>query len=367
MKKIGIITYHRAFSYGAQLQAYALATYLKQLEFNAEVIDYSDIGEGKRPGISLISIKVFIKTLISYILSIPNEDKRRKRFEYFLNNYIPKSSKRYPTPDSIREIEKNYDFFITGSDQVWCPLINLGDLNFLLNFVKDKNKKFAYAASFGVSQLEPEVFDIYKRCLSEFKRILIRENDGQKLIDEMLGYKPDIVLDPTFLISPLEWSKLSIYPFKKREKYILCFKIITATPIYYQYIRALHEMTGYKIIHIDTSYRYKRVYGNLYSKGGPLEWLGLIENAAIVVTNSFHGTVFSILFHKPFYTVLNQNDRNSRIIELTKKFHLEDRLVCQQSPLPAKESIPVDYKGIERLIIDSINESKELIKETFQL
>lgn len=364
MKKVGVITYHRAFSYGAQLQAYALASYLKMEGFDAEVIDYSDIGEGKRPGVSFRTIKGFVKSFISYVLSIPNEDKRRERFAYFLNNYIPKSVKRYPTAESLQGIESEYDFFITGSDQVWCPIINLGDLNFLLDFVKEKRKKIAYAASFGVSQLESSNFAAYKNCLSSFKTILIREKDGQSLVEEMLGCKPEIVLDPTFLIPATQWEDMAVSPFPADEKYILCFKIITAPPVYNQYIQALHKLTGYKVVHIDSAYRYKPVRGTLYSKGGPLELLGLIRNAAIVVTNSFHGTVFSIIFKKPFFTILNENGRNSRMIELTGTFGLEHRLVDQSSALPTLESISINYEKITSLVEKSTGRSKQLLLDS---
>lgn len=361
MKRIGIITYHRAFSYGAQLQAYALATFLCEKGFHAEVIDYSNIGEGKRPKISFHNFKIFVKTFISYVLSIPNEDLRRKRFSEFLNKYIPKSSKRYLTNESLEGIEDLYDYFITGSDQVWCPIINLGDKNFLLDFVKSPKKKIAYAASFGVSELPLDIFEEYKKCLSNFKQILIRETAGQELIEKMLGLKPEIVLDPTFLIPVQKWEEMAIFPLKNDSPYILCFKIITASPIYDQYIKELHKQTGYRIIHIESSYRYKPINGTLYSTGGPRELLGLIKNASVIVTNSFHGTVFSILFHKPFYTALNDNGRNSRMIELARRLHLSDRLFDSNSPMPSIDKLDIDYDAISPIIESETNRSQNLL------
>lgn len=95
-----------------------------------------------------------------------------------------------------------------------------------------------------------------------------------------------------FLLPIEQWSKIAINPLKHKKKYILCFKILSVNPIYYQLINKLHKETGYEIVHIDTSYRYKPIKGHLYSTAGPLEFIGLIKDAEIVVTNSFHGTVF---------------------------------------------------------------------------
>lgn len=361
MKKIGIITYHRAISYGAQLQAFATATFLRDVGYDAEVIDYSDIGEGKRPGIRFGSIKSLITSCISFILSVPNEGRRRKKFCEFQNNFIPKSKERYLSQESLIHLEDKYDCIITGSDQVWCPTINQGDANFLLKFVKDFHKKVAYAASFGVSSLPETIFAEYKKCLADFKKILIRESEGQLLVQQMLGYKPNVVLDPTFLISTDIWNRIAICPFDKAENYILCFKIIVANDIYYKYIDELHRLTGYKIVHLDTSYRYKPVKGQLFSTGGPREFIGLIKNASIVVTNSFHGTVFSILYRRNFFTILNENGRNSRLLELGRKFHLSNRLISSKDSLPGQYDIPIDYESINKLVETEISKSKELL------
>ena len=366
MKKIGIITYHRAYSYGAQLQAYASATYFRSIGFDAEIIDYSNIGEGKRPGLKFKNIKVFIKSFISFMMSLPYEDTRRKRFQEFLNDYIPKSKERYPDPQSLKGIEGKYDCFITGSDQVWCPEINLGDMNFLLAFVKNPSKKFAYAASFGIGQLSPNDFKTYKKCLENFNKILVRETEGQELIHQMLGYNPPITLDPTFLLSKTEWEKTANYPLKEEEPYILCFKILSAPPIYQKLIKRIQKLTGYKIINVGSSYRYKPIKGKLYSTAGPREFLGLIQHASYVVTNSFHGTVFSIIFNKPFYTVLNENNRNSRLTTLTKKLGLRHRLVDCEFSMPAQiSSMNIDYSIINQYVDSEIKNTKQIIKDTF--
>lgn len=366
MAKIGIITYHRAYSYGAKLQAYATATYLNSIGHTAEIIDYSNIGEESRPRISYKSVKSFIQSIISYISSIPNEDKRRERFNFFLQQYIPLSPQRYISTESLDFVENNYDYIIAGSDQVWCPQINQGDLNFLLNFVKDNHKKLSYAGSFGVSHLDENNFQTYRQCLSTFNHITVREQEAQNIVFQMLGFKPEIVLDPTFLLPVKHWSQIAINPLRQnRRKYILCFKILSVNPIYYQLIKKIHKQTGYEIVHIDSSYRYKPVLGHLYSKAGPLEFIGLIRDAEIIVTNSFHSTVFSILFNKPFYTILNNNGRNSRLTTLTEKFNLRNRLISSLDDIK-QISISIDYSMRNNIIQKTILESQTILNNMFQ-
>lgn len=358
--KIGILTFQRAYSYGAKLQAYALSTYLCQLGHQAEIIDYSNIGEGKAPGINFYSIGCFIKSCVSYVNSLNKEKKRRDKLQAFFLQKTP-HSKRYIDSSSLNGIENRYDIFIAGSDQVWCPRYNLGDLNFLLSFVKDNKKKFSYAASFGTTLISSEYEESYRRCLSSFNKILVRETEGAKIVKSLINRDVEVVLDPTFLLSKSHWEAIARYPFKQKFNYILCFKILSVTPAYKNLIDYLQTITGYKIVVLDTSYRYKPVKGILYSTAGPEDFLGLIMNAQIIVTNSFHATVFSILFNKNFYTVLNDNGLNSRMVDLANKLGLRQRMFNCNSTFPVLEDIDIDYQAINPVLCSEIQESKRLL------
>lgn len=224
MEKIGILTYHRAYSYGAKLQAYALATYLTSIGFEAEVIDYGNIGEEKLRKIGTKSLKDFIVTTLCYIASSIAEPQRIRHFDEFMD-IIPHSPKHYDKAN-IAEANDKYDYFITGSDQVWNPKYNEGDLTYLLDFVKDNKKIFSYAASFGVSQLPDDILQVYKPLLKRFNKILIREVTGKTLLHTQLGLDSQVVLDPTFLLSRSQWEKMANYPLSKQQKYILSFQII---------------------------------------------------------------------------------------------------------------------------------------------
>lgn len=362
--RIGILTYHRAYSYGAKLQAYALATYLRQLGHDAEDVDYGSIGEQKLRKIGMKSLKDFIVTTLCYLCSTFSEPVRIRRFKEFLD-MIPKSAKRYSSKESLKGIEEEYDCFITGSDQVWCPRYNEGDTTYLLDFVKDSKKKYAYAASFGLSELQQPEATLYGKLLADFNTILIREQAGKDLLYKLNGRESQVVLDPTFLIDSHEWENIARYPYTRQFPYILSFQILVKDPVYEKFVSHLSKVTGYKVIVLSDAFRYKPIKGTLYAKAGPKEFLGLIKNAEIIVTNSYHATVFSLIFQKPFYTLLNSFGLNSRMQELANKFGVEERLFNASTPLPEKQEIALDYEAIKVLITSHINNTKQIIVNTF--
>lgn len=365
MKKIGILTYHRAYSYGAKLQAYALTTYLRKIGFDAEDIDYGCIGEEKLRRIHSASLKDLIVTTLCYICSWYSEPRRIKRFKEFLD-IMPKSSKRYLTKESLKSANDEYDYFICGSDQVWCPRYNEDDTSFLLDFVTDNTKKFSYAASFGVCELDRKHSEKYAELLKSFNTLLLREKSGQELIKSLTGRESQIVLDPTFLLDNEDWNKIARYPYKKKFPYILSFRIIAFDTDYDEYVDYLHKLTGYKVIELTEAYRYKPLKHTGYYQAGPAEFLGLIREAAIVVTNSFHATVFSIFYNRPFYTLLNKFGLNTRMIELTNKFGLGSRLFDGNTPKPTLNNIVIDYTEANKLISKHIAHTKHIIDVTFK-
>lgn len=362
--KIGILTYHRAYSYGAKLQAYALTTYLTSIGFKAEVIDYGNIGEEKLRKIGTKNLKDFIVTTLCYIASSVAEPQRIRHFDEFLD-IIPHSPKHYDK-SNIAEVNDQYDYFVTGSDQVWNPKYNEGDLTYLLDFVKENKKKFSYAASFGVSQLSNDILQVYKPLLSAFNKILIREVSGKSLLRTQLGLDSQIVLDPTFLLSRSHWESMANYPLSKSLKYILSFQIIDRDTHYDAMLDYLHRKLGYKVIELKDAFRYKPWRWPIYPKAGPKEFLGLIKNSEVVVTNSFHATVFSILFHKPFFCSRNSFGFNSRMEDLTAALGLQDRMFDSSTPLPAIPNISINYGNADAIFEKKIMATKQIIENTFK-
>lgn len=365
MKRVGIMTYHRAYSYGAKLQAYALVKYLNSIGLQAEDVDYGSIGEEKLRKIGTKSIKDFIVTSLCYVCSTFSEPKRIRRFKDFLE-MMPHSSIRY-NRGNLKEANGVYDYFIVGSDQVWNPKYNEGDTSYLLDFVDDDSKKYAYAASFGVTELPPQLLSEYCPLLRKFHRILVRETEGQKLLMRQMGIAAEIVLDPTFLIGREHWKRIAHYPFKKKKDYILSFQIIQRDPAYDTMLEYLHQQLGCEVIELRDAFRYKPMRWSIYATAGPLEFLGLIRNARMVVTNSFHATVFSILFNRPFYCLKNSFGFNSRMEDLTNSLGIGDRMFDASTPMPTAAEMDVDYRRVDERLDALVARTKSIIKDTFQL
>lgn len=333
-KKVGIITYHRAINYGAILQTFALQTILKEIGVECKVLDYRNEKleeiHKKRTLTDCKSFKSFIMFLI-----LPNlYNLKYDKFREFSDKYLELSSK-IDTSENFAIHENEYDFFITGSDQVWNYKINDGDSVYFLNFVKEKLKKKTYAASFGLSTIPDEYKPIYKELLSDFDSILVREKQGARIIDDLLLKKAFIVLDPTMLLSKKQWiDKFELYKkeFFTNEKYILVYAFSGSTHIKELAIN-ISNKTGYKIFWIKSTYR-KNPRIKYIKLAGPKEFICLFNNAEYIITNSFHGTVFSIVFNKQFFTELLPKNTgvNSRLENILDMFDLNDRRVVSTNP-----------------------------------
>ncbi len=178
MKKVGILTFHRALNYGAVLQAFALRKAIEKLGVEAKIIDYGSIGQTPRFSFESRGVKPFLANMILNFLSLINGDVRRYRFKRFRSKNMRTTKERYKDKNSLIKGSENFDFLITGSDQVWNPQLNQGDFSYLLDFEKRPEKKIAFAASFGISEIPKRLASDYTKCLLEFKHLSVREAKG---------------------------------------------------------------------------------------------------------------------------------------------------------------------------------------------
>lgn len=344
MKKTGILTYHRSINYGAVLQAYALRHTIHKLGYDAEVIDYGKIGQDKLFYWSTHSIKALIGSIINNFLRLFGERKRLKNFKFFSENIIGISSKHYFQREELIKDLNQYEHIITGSDQVWHPIICEDDMTYFLDLPISPNQKIAYAPSFGVKKLSKEQETKYKPLLQQIDHLSIREEAGKEILKSLLNKEVPIVVDPTLLCDAQEWDKIAISP-KNKKKYILFFTVLGEPEGSKEFVYELSKKFNYDIIKIGDirdllNFKYKT---GRYSS--PQEFIGLIKNAQFVITNSFHGTVFSIIYRKNFFTFLNKNDRNSRLESITQILGLENRLKKGISKLP--DNLETDYTQAE--------------------
>lgn len=313
--KIGILTFHRAVNYGAVLQAYALTKKLKMLEQEAEIIDYQceKIKTDYLPNFKIKGSK--LSSLVQQILSAPYMLLKKKNFELFLDKYLPLSNKG----NDIVSMCQDYDMIIVGSDQVWQDNLIGGDDAFFLKNVNEKNK-VSYAASFSLNNTR---FNKDKlRMLNDFDSISVREHENAIYLKKEL--KRDIyeVCDPTLLLSLDEWINLSSQAHINYSNYILVYNVVKPKSML-RFADELAKKENKKVIVVTTSIK-KKIDALYLRTVDPINFLGLIKKADYVITNSYHGAVFSLIYGKKFFveTHSSGNYYNSRVANLFNSLNI---------------------------------------------
>ena len=348
--KVGILTILNVNNYGAELQCCALYRKLQQLGYDAEVINYlfgihpEHVFEGEKRTVP-IPLKQLIKVkLLPVVQNMfcmfhqKNKRLRNKRFDEFHAKYNHLTSTVYPSVKSLYEAKFNYDVLCIGSDQVWNYMKGYSLEPFFACFDKNNTKKITYASSIGLSSLSVEAEQVFKKELASFAYISVREQQASEILEKLLDRKIDVVLDPTLILNKQEWIEVAKYDMCPKEKYLLVY-IVTIKPCDYVLTLARHiaKQRNLKIVRICRD-AYPEHSGSDVEEiltAGPSDFVGLFSKAEFVVTNSFHGTVFSINFSKPFYSVIkSHHSTNSRLTSILKKLGLEDRIVPIGSQLP---------------------------------
>ena len=328
LNRIGILThYYNSTNYGGMLQSYALCYYLSKKGLNCEQICYNSNKIKRsflRKTLSVIKhilISVFKSFYIRANISIR---KRKKSFVDF-RNLIPHSSFIY-NEFNIDRANNIYSSFITGSDQVWNPIVfrKCYSLGF------STKPKYSYAASMAVESVDKTTLKSYMELLSDYRSISVRERTAQKI----LSFRDDVklVLDPTFLLSKEEWLKITS-PKIIKEKYCFAYFLGSSLSARNEALKCAHSI-GAKLVSIpflNNSYRKcDSKFGDIrLSNIGPQDFLSLIYNAECIFTDSFHAICLSYIFKKDFYVFKRnaRNDMNSRISDILLTLELENRYV----------------------------------------
>jgi hypothetical protein len=315
---------HRAHNYGAVFQTYALYQTLKKLGYEVEIIDFI------RPEIygyydyKIFSKPVNVKNIIRRVIRYKNGKSEKANFSEFLSENVALSP-RITNEHMLINYCKKYDGIICGSDQVWNKKANGGLLNiYLLNFKLPKRiKKVSYAASCGNASLIDQDITYYRKCLNKFDSISVREEDLQNKLLKITNKDIKLLVDPTLLLKKQEWLEIKSN-INTPNQYLLVYFLNENE----QLLDFINYMSNYiKIICIGKKIKNKRVI-NLLQQINSSEFIDLYDKAKYVVTNSFHGTIFSIIFNKKFITFGNAN-YNSRMATVLKKLSLEERFISQ--------------------------------------
>lgn len=356
--KVGIITMHKVQNYGSALQAFALQYSIRKLGVDSEIIDYI---YPKDPNYSLcIKLKFW---LIDFLKGFPRKKKARKFLSFYSNHFILTKDK-YLTPESLFLADLKYDKYLTGSDQVWNPIHIKNDFSYFFPFITD-TPKYSYASSISSGILEEEFIKNISPFLRSYDIISVREASSQHIIEEILGFRPKLVCDPTLLLSRNEWLKLAgKSKYNLPPKYILVYILTYAYNPYPNILNLLVEIQGrlnLPIIVLDSKKRiYKNIDVTIVNNAGPCDFINFIANASFIVTTSFHGTAFSLKFNKPFISVVRDHSNfDTRMVDLLNKVGASSRIQVYDSPLSV--DLEIDYSVINRCLDSFTNDSNEFL------
>ncbi len=347
--RAGLITFHFAHHYGAQLQAYATMRAVQSLGAECEIIDYrlphtTRTNQLFKHTRAVRDIASDAHTALHYAAF----RRRYERFEAFVATQMALSPRRYTSVAELEDDPPAYDVYVAGSDQIWNPYIfqdRQFDPAFLLSFVRE-GRRIAYAPSLGVPELPEDKAAELRDYLAPYSALSVREKRGQVLLRQAAGRDARVVLDPTLLLTGEDWAALAAPP-RRQGPYILCYFVSDpgeAAP----YAQALSQRTGWPIVQLAGARRKIPGASELVFDAGPREFLGLFQHAACVVTNSFHGAVFSLQFQRPFFTSMSPRERSeptfSRIYSLLSRLGCTGRIIGLDSTAPV--DAPMDYGAV---------------------
>ena len=356
MKKIGILTFHRANNYGALLQAYALKNTIKTMGVKAEVINYlcPKIEKDYAFFSGVFGVKWFIKKMIK-VLFLPKIISNNNKFGQFRKKYLIDTP--CLTPESINKINDEFNAFISGSDQIFNPKLTDFDDNYLLSFVKDNRKKYSYAASLGLSEINGKEKKFLTDNLKSFYKISVREKQASNIISKLVDKEILTHLDPTFLFNKTAWQEIAV-PQVKKEKFILLY-LMNVNDKIISFAQQLSKATKLKIVYVSDALINKTPFKAICVT--PQDWLRYFLDAEYVVTNSFHGLAFSINFNKNFFIdFLPPNwPVNSRIENLLDLTDLRNRLIDN---IDFDYNIRINWLKVNKIIEEERQKAKEYLR-----
>jgi preprotein translocase subunit YajC len=384
MKKVAIVSCYFQHNYGSQLQAYATQKILDLLKVENETVCI----DGLKATINKRKYKFFLKlildkdtvkekckTIKKAVIKKTNKEfgenisERAGYFKSFSREKF-RLSERYDSFDELTAAcKEKYSAVLVGSDQLWLPSNIYADY-YTLNFVPDNINKISYATSFGAAKLPDWEKAQTISFLKRFNYISVREQSGQKLINELTGLDAKVVCDPTLLFDAEQWMDIQKVERIVEDKYIFCY-FLGNNPLHREFANKLKEKTGYKIValqHLDEYVKQDENFADIKPYNvGPGEFVNLIRNAEYVCTDSFHGSVFSTLYNKRFFTFMRFKSNstmstNSRITSLLKILGLEDRLVTGDENVEEYINKNIDYSQVNERLVHFRKDSLDFLK-----
>lgn len=366
MKKVGIVSCYFQHNYGSMLQALATQMALEKLGYENETIDISGFAhEIKRAKMLYFAKASLTSSILLSKLGMATTVLRRKflkgeyskntmvrnrKFDAFYRHFFHLSV-AYSTKDELGEKCRSiYSAVLVGSDQLWLPGNIAGDY-YTLNFVPQDVNTIAYATSFGQAQLPRKTAEKASKFLKKIRHISVREASGKRLVQELTGRTVPVVCDPTLLFTGEEWLSIQQKTPKINEPYILCY-FLGNNPPHREFAKRLREKTGIKIaalVHLDEYVKSDEDYADYTPYDvDPADFLNLIRHAEYICTDSFHGSVFSMLYKKTFfafrrYARETQYSTNGRMDTLFHLAGVENRILDGTEDVQKCLDMKIDY------------------------
>lgn len=349
MKSVGIITTFRQPNFGSVLQAFALQYVIEKMGYDVKVIDYKYPNEfhwkaGAKHGRRKITLRNRLGDVKRYLqlhLHLRKLTKMEK-----LNKFIEvemKCTAFYPSRESIVNHPPIFDIYISGSDQIWNPNTMFGDMSYMFDFAPQNSIRIAYSSSFSCDSIPEKYMDVYRKNLSKFKAIGVRESNGLALIKKITGRTDArLVLDPTLLLTKEQWNEYAL----KSDELLLPPKFILFYMLAYTY--SPEDKMSEILSFMQQKYKLPIVSLSPCPRGfngefirieqtesiGNYEFLQLFMKSEMVVTSSFHGTAFSLNFGKPFLALENGKSRSDdRVSSLLNAVGLTSQLLFTNTEL----------------------------------
>ena len=275
---------------------------------------------------------------------------RRTKFDSFLtkNLNLTKQINHY---SQLQDLDKKFDVYICGSDQIWSPM--LLSPSYYFDFVSSTCKKVSYACSFGVSSIPYKKASRIASYLKEFSHISVRESKGKEIVKNLIGIDVPVVADPTFLLNKNDWDEITSARIVN-VKYMLCYFLSYSEEQWNKVIETAKEK-GLDLIIISTTKETYKMPGRILTNVGPEDWISLIKYADFIATDSFYSAVFSIMYKKPFmifkkFTDNSENSQNSRVYTLVETYGLENCLVNDIDSYKTPSYDTYDYDAVEEKV-----------------
>jgi len=363
-KKCEIITLHAVRNYGSVLQAYATQRIIEDLGFEAELVDYRREAILTKSVSSILTNKGSIFGKFKSILMLPSSKKANIVFEKFISANLKLTDKRYTYDKDFVEYPIVADYYITGSDQVWnTEWHDEIPKPFYWDNIPNNNPRIAFSASFGKSKLDDWEKEETKALLERYDAISVRELSGVDILFD-LGINNGIqVMDPTQIVSPKVWYEMAaskVLPFK----YILIYQLCNNSK-FDEFAVKLAKKKGLKLIRLCTRYDQRRKPGHGIVLPQIEEFLSLINHAEYVLTDSFHATSYSLIFHKKFLSFY-PNRFGTRLESILELVNLKHKLLTDFNNFNEIDS-EIDYQNVDDILDKKRKEGIDFLKKALKI